>query len=117
MKTPSEKEIVKDIKQLLSLYASRYKMDWFRINTNGTLRNGILTPNRDTAGFSDFIVLLYNALPLFIEAKSERGAISPLQIEFKERVEALGYKYHLVRSAIEVERILNSLNLEWVSRK
>ena len=49
------------------------------------------------SGVSDLIVLLPNKI-LFIEVKTDIGTQSKEQKNFQERVEKLGFEYHLVRS-------------------
>ena len=103
-----EKNVIADVKRLLTMLQGPKKFDWFRINTAGTLRNGVMTPNRDSAGFADFIVLPYNALPFFLEGKSSVGRLSHPQVQFKNRVEAMGCGFYIIRSAEEVLEILRT---------
>lgn len=43
---------------------------------------------------------------LFIEVKTETGKQTPQQIEFQERIKALGYDYHVVRSLDQFKAIV-----------
>ena len=51
-----------------------------------------------TKGASDLIVIAPNGKLMFIELKTDKGVQSEYQKEFENRVTALGYEYHLIRS-------------------
>lgn len=61
-----------------------------------------------TPGVSDTIVLLPNAVTLYIEFKTKIGRQSPEQIEFQRRVEMLGHKYYLCKSLLDFQNIIKN---------
>ena len=69
------------------------------IETKRKINTGLLR------GASDLIVILPNRL-LFIEVKTEKGLQSEVQKDFKNRVNILGFDYHLVRSLDEFKNII-----------
>jgi len=73
---------------------------------NGGSRNILEAKNLkltgQMAGVSDLIVLLPNKC-LFIEVKIDKGIQSDVQKIFQQRVESLGFEYHLVRSQKDFE--------------
>lgn len=60
------------------------------------------------AGVSDLIIVRYEEV-LFIEVKTETGTQSKIQKGWQKTVEALGFRYIIVRS---VEDFWNKINLE-----
>jgi hypothetical protein len=57
-------------------------------------------------GASDTVVLLPGAVSLYLECKIPEGVQSPAQKAFQERIEALGFKYHIFRSLTQFYDIL-----------
>lgn len=57
------------------------------------------------AGVSDLIVVMPEKV-LFVEVKTESGVQSEKQKEFEQKINALGYKYHIVRSLDEFKKII-----------
>lgn len=57
------------------------------------------------AGVSDLIVVLPRNV-LFIEMKAENGRLSDSQKDFKERVEALGFKYFVCWSESDFRKVI-----------
>lgn len=57
------------------------------------------------AGVSDLIILQPNGKTIFVEVKIEKGVQSDVQKTFQNKVEALGFKYYLVRSFDEFKTI------------
>jgi hypothetical protein len=63
------------------------------------------------SGVSDLILVFLNGV-IFIECKAPRGRQSVEQINFQKRIEALGFKYFIVRDLEEIKNIINNeLNL------
>jgi len=56
-------------------------------------------------GVSDLIVIIPGKV-LFIELKTETGTQSAVQKDFQNRIELLGFKYHLARSLKEFQNII-----------
>lgn len=59
------------------------------------------------AGVSDLIVITPSGKLLFIELKTEKGVQSQVQKDFEQRVTALGFAYHLIRSLTEFKSLLD----------
>ncbi len=57
-------------------------------------------------GASDTVVCLPKGLSLYMECKTMVGVQSPKQKEFQDRIEALGFKYHIFRSMQQFYGIL-----------
>lgn len=55
-------------------------------------------------GVSDLIVVQPDRV-MFVEVKDYKGLQRPNQIIFEQKVKALGYDYHLVRSLDDFKRI------------
>lgn len=63
------------------------------------------------SGVSDLILVFLNGV-VFIECKAPRGRQSIEQINFQKRIEALGFKYFIVKELDEIKNIINNeLNL------
>jgi len=69
------------------------------IETKRKINTGLLR------GASDLIVLLPNKI-LFIEVKTEKGIQSDNQKNFQNRIELLGFKYYLIRSLKEFQKLI-----------
>ena len=76
---------------------------------NGGSRNVVEAMNLKKTGVlsggADLIVLMPLKM-IFIEVKSDTGKQSPNQIDFEQRVEALGFQYFIVRSLAEFQKIV-----------
>lgn len=59
------------------------------------------------SGVSDLILVFLNGV-IFIECKAPRGRQSIEQNNFQKRVEALGFKYFIVKDLEELKDILNN---------
>jgi len=59
------------------------------------------------SGVSDLILVFLNGI-LFIECKAPKGRQSTEQINFQKRVEALGFKYFIVKDLDESKNIINN---------
>jgi len=87
---------------------------WFRNNFKEDLIFSV--PNERTSGWnkmiaigmlpgvSDLIVVQPDRV-MFVEVKDYKGLQRPNQIIFEQKVKALGYDYHLVRSLDDFKRI------------
>ncbi len=77
---------------------------------NGGTRNPIEAMTMKSTGLlpgaSDLIVL-HGSILLWVEVKTEIGRLSKEQLSFQSRIEALGYKYYVVRSLDEFKLLLN----------
>lgn len=63
------------------------------------------------SGVSDLILVFLNGI-LFIECKAPKGRQSVEQINFQKRIEAIGFKYYIIRDLEELKDIINNeLNL------
>ena len=94
------------IQQFLSYQENLGKLVYQKNNSGAlpTAKGGFIRFGK--TGAPDFIVWLPQGNCICIEVKNETGKLSPGQKEFKEKIEKLGYKYYIVRSVDEVERIL-----------
>lgn len=70
------------------------------IETKRKVNTGLLK------GVSDLIVITPNGKILFIEIKTEKGIQSESQKDFEQRIKALGYEYHVIRSLHQFKEIL-----------
>lgn len=59
------------------------------------------------SGVSDLILVFLNGV-IFIECKAPRGKQSVEQINFQKRIEALGFKYYIIRDLEEIKDIINN---------
>ncbi len=95
---------------------------WFRLQypgmliaavPNGGFRNAreaaIMRKEGVLAGFSDLVVIGEQNV-LFVEMKTPKGRLSPLQSLFKRRVESLGFEYLVCHS---LEEFVQSIR-RWV---
>ena len=62
------------------------------------------------AGVAD-LCLIHNGELIFIEMKTEKGALRPAQEEFRDRVQSHVFKWFLCRSLEEFKKIVDTLNL------
>jgi hypothetical protein len=93
---------------------------WFKNNVkglifsvpNGGSRNILEAKNLkltgQMAGVSDLIVLLENKC-IFIEVKIEKRIQSEVQNKFQQRVEALGFDYHIIRTLDDFQKLITRL--------
>lgn len=58
--------------------------------------------NATIKGSPDIMLFLPKGNTIFLEIKSDKGKLSPAQEEFKERAEALGFSYLVVRSLDDI---------------
>jgi hypothetical protein len=58
------------------------------------------------AGASDLIIITPNGKLMFIELKTDTGKQSEKQIDFQNRVNALGFEYYLIKSLDEFKNML-----------
>lgn len=63
------------------------------------------------AGVADLTYLSPKGL-IYIEMKNEDGKQSAAQKEFQQKVELLGYQYHIIRSFNEFQNLIKSLQNE-----
>ncbi len=71
------------------------------IETKRKLNTGLLK------GASDLIVILPNKI-LFVEIKTEKGVQSENQKDFQNRIEILGYNYHIIRSLEQFQELIKT---------
>jgi len=69
---------------------------------NGGLRNSFEAAKLKATGLrpgvADYIILLPAGRTLFVEFKIDRGVQSPIQLEFQQSVESLGFEYKIIRT-------------------
>ena len=68
------------------------------IETKRKVNTGLLR------GVSDLIVVLPNKI-LFVEIKTEKGVQSEYQKDFQNRVELLGFEYHIIKNLETFKKI------------
>jgi len=71
------------------------------IETKRKLNTGLLK------GASDLIVILTNKI-LFVEIKTDKGFQSENQKDFQNRIEKLGYQYHIIRSLEQFQELIKT---------
>lgn len=79
---------------------------------NGGFRNVIeakkMKLTGTLSGVSDLILILPNGKLLFLELKIEKGVQSASQKEFEQRVNLLGFEYHIIRSIEQFKELINN---------
>lgn len=60
-------------------------------------------------GVSDRVVVLPSGVVWFVELKTLKGRLTPLQVQFADKMKSLGQRYALLRSKEEVNEWLESL--------
>ena len=58
-------------------------------------------------GMPDFFIFLDGGT-IFVELKTKKGRLKPEQIYWKEQVEKLDYKYYVIRSFEEFEKLIRT---------
>jgi hypothetical protein len=76
---------------------SRNQLEAMKLKKTGTM-----------AGVSDLIIIVPNRI-LFLELKTEKGIQSEVQKNFQNKVEALGFKYCLIRNLKDYEELMQTL--------
>lgn len=92
-----QKEIVSWAKHLLI----------FAVPNEATRNNSKFIKMGVLSGVSDLIVVLPNKI-LFVELKTRTGKQSPNQKTFEEKIEFLGFDYHIVRSLEEFKTLIKT---------
>lgn len=106
----TEAVILRHCTQVLALCRNARLLAFRRINVSPVIRGGgkqkLRFSKNEMSGFSDLIVFLPGGVTLFIELKTQEGTQSDDQIEFESDICPFGHRYHVVRSAPELEVIL-----------
>lgn len=63
-------------------------------------------------GWPDRTVLMDGGIIFFVEFKTETGKLSPHQKYWKKILESLGFKYHVVRSMEECNRVIKKYEMD-----
>lgn len=112
----SERQIQKIICDRLKAYELTGLLHYERTNVfAGQIkrRNGSIGYMKSSSpGTSDIKVWLKGGKSLFIEVKSEKGGLSPIQSQFMAKISRLGYDYHVVRCVKDLEDILNKAGVQ-----
>ena len=101
MKTRTESDIVKEC---MAVLAADNIFHW-RQNNNAVKGRAFI----GLKGVPDILCLIKNGKLMGVEVKTLIGKQSPEQIEFERNCEKRGAIYLLVRSAHELENILNDM--------
>jgi len=64
-----------------------------------------LDTGRSSRGWPDRLICLPNNVAIFIEFKTLKGKVTPLQEHRHTRLRALGFQVHVCRSAIDAEKV------------
>ena len=96
----SEESIQKEIVN----YCKLNKILIFSVPNEATRGNSKFIGMGVLAGASDLVLILDKVI--FIELKNEIGAQSYKQIQFQNKVEEKGHKYHICRSLDEFKNII-----------
>jgi hypothetical protein len=76
---------------------------WVYVHSNPSKRT------RQTLGTPDFIIYAAGGVVLNVECKTERGALSKEQKNFRRNIEALGHVYHVVRGVDVFKMIAHNI--------
>lgn len=101
-----EADVFRSIRYILELLQTNGLLQYWRVNTGPSLRRtGIFTPNKDTAGFSDLLILITDGPTIFAEIKSPTGKQSKKQKEFERRIKLTkGDRYYFIWKSVEDAR-------------
>lgn len=61
------------------------------------------------AGIPDLTILLPNGKTIFIEVKTDKGRVSPVQKQMHEQLQLLGHEVLVVRSVKDFDLLLKSI--------
>jgi len=96
----SESRLIHEIMQYLGQYGAVYRCNSGSIKLpNGKRFNGM------PKGFSDIMVILPGGQAAFIEAKTDKGKISPEQERFIAKMQSMGAKAGTARTVSEAAAI------------
>lgn len=101
-----EQALQRDVAEMLDRLAGPNGFAWFAV-PNGGKRNrteaAIFKALGVKAGVADIVIVTApRGRAFFLELKSERGRASPAQLDFRDRVTALGAPYGLAKSLDDV---------------
>ena len=102
----SEDDILKTILDYLKILENQRKLVFIRNNTGAikTTDNRFIRFGR--TGSPDVIIFLKDKQTIFLEVKSSVGVLSVAQRIFKNQVEAFGFKYEVIHSFEEVNKLI-----------
>lgn len=69
-------------------------------------------PTTNLKGVADFIVFMPGGKVLVVECKNKNGKQSPEQLGWQMLIEAVGHKYHLIRSFEEFSQLVQATEYE-----
>ena len=100
-----ESSIQTSVEQVLRLYERRGKCLYIKNNSGAykTERGAFVRFGKK--GSSDFMLFL-TGKTFFLEVKTPSGRQTQGQKDFQRQVEALGHQYRIVRSAAEVQQLI-----------
>ena len=108
-----ERELQKAAAKFLDTVLDPAHARWFH-PANGGLRTvktaALMKAMGVKAGIAD-IVLLWLGRVAFIELKTDKGRLSPAQIEFAGWCDLNGFAYYTCRSLSEIEAVLRRLDV------
>ena len=105
----SEADLSAACDDLLDVYKARWVLDYWRINSGANMIRGRKCKN-SMAGFSDRLILFKGGPVVFAELKTDKGKLSPAQIEFQERVHGMWHIYVVIRTLDDlVDVIVNAM--------
>lgn len=106
---PNESQLQKAILIWLEMLAMQKRLHYLRINsgamvkTDGERQRMIrMAP----AGTSDLILFFRQGKTVFVELKKFDGKLTKQQREFGQKMQALNYDYHVIRSVEEMRALV-----------
>lgn len=96
------------ILNLLQLHQNMGHLYFIRNNSGAVVNQQGRFIRMGRRGSSDIIVFFKGGSTEFWEVKNEKGKLNANQIEFRDYVTELGYKYHILRSVDDAEEQLKA---------
>lgn len=106
-----EADVQRQIIDYLKLLEGRGKLIWQRNNPGIIFRKkegrGYWKMEGSPPGSADLLVFLPDGVTLHMEVKRPGGRLSSNQVEFRDRLSALGHRYVVVKSIEEAQEVLS----------
>ncbi len=81
----------------------------FRVNSKGG--KAIKLSADIENGVPDRIVLLPNGTPFFVEVKTEKGKLTPLQLHYHLKLKTMGFQVFVIRNTFDIDNLFKNLEI------